>query len=333
MKNLARAGLSLAFLLLVLSAWLRLSRAGTACADWPMCYGRVWPLDATTAELFPAWSKLVTVGLTGLLAVCAALLLLQSLRLGRHRWLAILLLALSAGLTWFGYAHHEAWHPAATVGTSLAHFFLLGAWSWLLFRVQPGAPQYTESRIRHVRPAVLTALVLLSLQLLIGAVTSASFAGRACPDFPTCNEAWTPDATLYSALRVDRGYQVSPAGYVVGSHERQAVQLAHRWLGALTALAVLAVGIAAFPSFLRLQRLGIAATGTVAATFLVGMGLALTDLGSYLAPLHPALSGILLMLLLKIHALSRERWWHDYSNVRNEASVDWDNVPDSRLSS
>ena len=42
--SMARAAIVLAFVVIVLGAFVRLSDAGLGCPDWPTCYGKAtWP--------------------------------------------------------------------------------------------------------------------------------------------------------------------------------------------------------------------------------------------------------------------------------------------------
>src|ERR1700689_3472297 len=46
-RRLALAGTLLAFCVVVLGAWVRLTDAGLGCPDWPGCYGHVFPEGST----------------------------------------------------------------------------------------------------------------------------------------------------------------------------------------------------------------------------------------------------------------------------------------------
>ncbi|MBV8321214.1 MAG: COX15/CtaA family protein, partial [Hyphomicrobiales bacterium] len=46
LRRLAFAGVLLAFTVVVLGAYVRLTAAGLGCPDWPGCYGHVTPLGA-----------------------------------------------------------------------------------------------------------------------------------------------------------------------------------------------------------------------------------------------------------------------------------------------
>jgi cytochrome c oxidase assembly protein subunit 15 len=313
MKNLVRFSLALAFLLLVLTAHLRQSASGVGCSDWPDCYARLVPATTAAASTAMAWASGAREWLTGLFGLAALFLTLVAVRDGRHRLLSACVLGLAIVQAWLQMRQGAAQHPAAYLAAIMAGFLLIGLLAWLQFRLSPGSARYTETRIRHVRPLLLAALVLLALQIFLGGLTSVNYAATACTGFPSCNGAWFPDATIYSALRVDRPYAMSPDGYALGGFERQAVHLAHRWFAFLSALAIISVAIASYFSTEAMRRLGVAAVTLLTGAVIGGGAAALGNLPVWLAVLHPALAAALLLVLLKMHALSRERWWLDYS--------------------
>ena len=328
MKHVARLCLALAVLLLMLNAHIHHSTSGISCSPWPHCYSLIGKGAAAPVP----WLLTVQEIITGLLALATLLLGLVSFRDGRHRTFSLAALGLVFLLTWLEWESREAHHPALVVSLVVTVFTLLGAMGWLLFRLNPGAARYTETRIRQARPAVLAALVLMSTQVVLGALNTANYTARSCPGLLTCDGAWFPDATIYASLRVDRPYTISGDGHATGNFERQAIQLAHRWTAALMALVAAWVALVAFGTTETLRRLGLAALTLAVAELVVGVAAAMTGIPRWLSLAHPVFAAALLLVLLKMHALSKERWWHDYSNVSDNTTPDWDRIVSSRSS-
>jgi cytochrome c oxidase assembly protein subunit 15 len=322
MRNLARLSLLLVIVLVVVDAYLRLSESGIGCSDWPECYGRVGSppaagIDAeaqglyqrTTAhpEKSPAWALPLYLGVAGLLGLMVLALNYLAWRAGRHRLVTLVLLALAAALAVMGPAPGNLHHPAVVMGGLAGGFSMLGLFGWLVFRLDPGAPRYTESRIRHIRPLALAALVALGLQILLGGLTSVNFAATACPSLPDCQGNWLPDATVLGALRIAEPYEISETGMVVGSFERAAIHQAHRVGALLTLVFVLAAAVNAALNIEVIRRAGVFIIVVAVAEFAVGVAAVVAHLPIGLAVAHNLLSGLLLLGLLKLLAVSKVR--------------------------
>ncbi|HEY6941513.1 COX15/CtaA family protein [Dokdonella sp.] len=110
----------------------------------------------------------------------------------------------------------------------LLTFSLLAAIAIAL--VRRGAPDDAQ---RRLRPMVIVALALLSLQIALGGWTSANYAALACgADFPTCAGSWWPQTDFHEGFVLWRGIGVNYEGGVLDAAARAAIQIAHR-IGAL----------------------------------------------------------------------------------------------------
>ena len=82
MRRTALLAVVLAFVVVVMGAWVRLNTAGLGCPDWPGCYGHVTPLGAVIATIALLLSALWVLRERGLaLARWAALAVLVTLGL------------------------------------------------------------------------------------------------------------------------------------------------------------------------------------------------------------------------------------------------------------
>jgi cytochrome c oxidase assembly protein subunit 15 len=323
MTALARISLLLVIILVVVSAYLRLHASGIGCPDWPACYGHIGAAPEETIGVAEsayqrivaesdaplAWAAPLHRLVASLLGLAIVLLTVLAFRARQHRIITLALLALTVLLAVLGLRSGNLYHPAIVMGNLVGGFTMLGLLGWLVFRLQPGGARYTETRIRHLRPALLVALFCLGLQIVLGGLTSANFAATACASFPDCNGQWFPDATIYSALRIDRPHEINAQGFAVGSYERPAIHQAHRLGAVLATLAVLVVVFSAFyQSTGGLRGLAVAAGLLVLIEFGVGVAAILFGVPIALAVSHNWIAGLLLLVLLKMSALSQERW-------------------------
>ena len=89
-----------------------------------------------------------------------------------------------------------------------------------------------------LRRVALVALVLLSLQILLGGWTSTNYAAVACPDFPQCQASWWPDAEFARGFDPWHGLGINYEGGILDHPARVAIHLMHR-LGAIIATVAL----------------------------------------------------------------------------------------------
>jgi len=187
--------LSLTFCLIVLGALVRANHAGLACPDWPLCFGEFVPqIDFRIAF---EWSHRVLAGGVSLGFAALAVLALWRAATRRivARWIALaaavlaLQVLLGALTVWKLLA---AWTVTAHLlaGNAFAILLLLTA-STLRDRavVRPPAPPAGAA----ARGWIALAAVLLGVQVALGGLVSARFAGLACPEWPACNGGvWFP---------------------------------------------------------------------------------------------------------------------------------------------
>ena len=312
MGTLARAALALVLLLVVLSAYLRLSDSGVGCDGWPGCYARIGAPPATLAAVPPdqvydqlveqgrerlAWATPLHRLVASVLGVVVLVLVLVALRQRRHRRAALAAFALVVFLATLGLWSGGLHSPAVVMGNLYGGFCLLGAIGWIAWRESSSAGVAADPRLARI---VLLATALLAGQVALGGLTSANFAATACPTVPACNGVWLPDASLGVALDLSRQHAIDAEGRATGGPERVAVQVAHRWFAVFTAFAVMLAATFAFS--LGLEFLALVLIGLVGAEVGVGVAAVLTPLPIELAVAHNALAGVLLLAMLGLLA-------------------------------
>ena len=319
-RRLALGVAALAFVVVVLGAWVRLTGAGLGCPDWPGCYGRmvVGPDGtrlAAAVEGGKAWREMVhryAAGALGLAILALAVVALQNRRRGSGgpAVLPVALVALVAFQAALG-----AWtvtlrlQPAVVVAHLLGGMAILG----LLWRLCLGPSSRPARPLPGwVQPAAAVGIAVLAIQITLGGWTSANYAALACPDFPTCHGRWWPDGDYRAGFRL---WQESGAfgfeGGVLSVEARVAVHVAHR-IGAL--VTVLYLGGLCAAALLRCGRPsgGLAAAALSVFGLLVvqsGLGVSNVWLGLPLgvAVAHNAAAALLLLALLTMHHRSGRR--------------------------
>ena len=314
MRALAIVSLLFVLALVAVSSYLRLENSGIGCPDWPACYGLIGDPTESTPTVGSTYERLAVeaqepmswatpvhrliASVLGLLVVGMALL---SVRARKNRLVSFTLLGLTVFLAWLGIYSAGLHSPAVVMGNLCGGFTMVGLLGWMVFR---DAKPRANASIR-VRRWVLVALVLLCVQIVLGGLTSANFAASACQNLPDCHGTWMPGNDLWTALDLTRLHEVSPTGMAIGGAERADIHKLHRLVAAITLLTILVAGLLALRN--KLTGAAIAVLVLVAAEFSVGIAAILTELPIGIAVAHNWLSAILLLSLLRLFALCRNR--------------------------
>jgi cytochrome c oxidase assembly protein subunit 15 len=261
-----------AFCVIILGAFVRLSDAGLGCPDWPGCYGQLsWPVEAQEVaeanRAFPerplesdkAWKEMVHRYLAGALVLLVLALNFQAWRpgkgQGRFRLASSILLALILFQAALGMwtVTLKLW-PIVVMGHLMGGLATFSMLLWLALSSRSSAPSVSIGRIR---PLIITGLFVLTIQLALGGWTSANYSALACPDFPTCQGELWPDSNFREGFVLWREIGVDYEGGVLDLPSRIAIHMAHR-TGALIAFIIL--------GWLALRLLQTTETRTVAYT-------------------------------------------------------------------
>lgn len=317
LHRLAIIAAIIAFCVIVLGAWVRLSHAGLGCPDWPGCYGQLtWPDAAeeiaAANQSFPerpfesnkAWREMI------------------------HRYLAGALMLLVFAMSWLAWRGPEVYKKFRGITTVLALVIIfqamLGMWTvtlklkpiivmahllggltsfslilWIMFSSRNQFMDKPSMSVRRMRDAIIGAMIILCLQIALGGWTSANYAALACPDFPMCGGQWWPDANFKEGFILWREVGVNYEGGLLDHPSRVAIHLAHRIGAVITLLVLVTLAIRTF----KTPRLRTG--GQVLMTLvLVQVTLGILNVVLYLplpnAVAHNAVAALLLATLLSL---------------------------------
>ncbi len=234
-RILARVLTALSLLILLVSAYIRLTGAGLGCSPWPDCYGQ---LLAGAANLHNGAARILHRSVASLALLLGFVLVAQCLRpqpIQPTARYATALLSLMLVLTFVGLFSsdpHRVW--AGFINVLGGAGLVLLAWRTAL----AASADLAQSPPR--RPAALlhAGLGLLALTMALGALIGVRYAATACPALPDCSGVAWPAAAGWSALNPFTSIAVA-AG--LGDDGGVALHLLHRY-GALASLLLLGLG-------------------------------------------------------------------------------------------
>lgn len=312
----------LAFVVVVLGAYTRLSDAGLGCPDWPGCYGKlVVPhsehlvterhyLDQRPLEPEKGWKEMVHRYFAGTLGLVILTLALWAWRRrrepGQPLWLPTLLVGLVIFQALLGmWTVTLQLKPVVVMGHLLGGMTTLSLLVLLALRTR-GPSSMAGSRAMPWRGLAMAALLVLFGQIALGGWTSSNYAALACPDFPTCQGQWLPETDFKEAFVLWRGLGINYEFGVLDHPARTAIHLVHR-IGAVVTFLLL--------GWLALQlvrKAGGAVEGTgwlIGGLLLVQVSLGIANVVLQL-PLGVAVAhnGVAALLLLSLIRLNYQLW-------------------------
>ena len=158
------------------------------------------------------------------------------------------------------------------------------------------------STVSLARQLALLGLVALCVQIALGGWTSSNYAAVACPDFPTCQNAWWPHTDYRNAFVLWRGLGINYEGGVLDNPARVAIHLTHR-LGALVATLALALAslfIVFRKSLHSAMPAAYAVLGALALQLTIGISMVLKTFPLRLTTAHTAGAALLLLATLAL---------------------------------
>jgi len=318
-RRLALAGALLAFVVVVLGAWVRLSAAGLGCPDWPGCYGHLTVNQAaqhvdTINQAFPqrpfeyhkAIKEMVhryfasTLGLAIIALAVVAIINRRDPNQPVALPITLVGLVVLQGLL-------GMWTVTLLLKPLIVVLHLLGGLTTLSLLAWLAVDPERRSRMKEeagLRRLALIGLIVLALQILLGGWTSSNYAALACPDFPTCQNAAWPHMDVKDAFVLWRGLGIDYEGGVLDHPARVAIHFFHR-LGAM--LTALVLGLLSALTWRNSRNSSVRVAGALVGAVLLSQLVLgpLMVLRALPLPLATAHNGVAALLLLSVVRLNR----------------------------
>lgn len=264
MPKLLNLTIMLAFIVIILGAYTRLTDAGLGCPDWPGCYGfNIVPANAqdiaSAQQAYPdkplhagkAWNEMIHRYIAGLLGIFILIIFILSGKQKQQLRLAtalILLVLFQAALGMWTVTMNL--QPIIVMGHLLGGFSILSL--LILFRLRLSRPTMTPNlltqsldnqsqqtlilplhrqRLARVQLYCAIALPIVIIQIALGGWTSSNYAAIVCTELPICNGDWL------SRFDLNDVFSLSPIAdtYQYGVRDtiaRMNIHITHRiWAG------------------------------------------------------------------------------------------------------
>jgi len=305
----------LTLLTVILSAYIRLSVNGLDCEPWPECYGYVGPVDqyhasASFTDAMPqkphGTARAMHRVIASVLGIFIVLILISAIR-RRNRGgpgigMPLAVFGITVFLSVLGYSTPSPWLPAVTLGNLLGGMLMLALLWWMSQRSMENSRTVLPAETAALKPWAVLGLVIVVLQISLGAWTSASFAGPACPGLGTCNGEWLPVNGIAEGFSLLRELQVNHAGLIVRDDSMTVIHMIHRWGAVFSFIYMLWLGINVFTAQ-ALKMTGI----SILIFTVVGLGLGMTSVALELPLLvvtaHNAVAALLLLAITHLNQL------------------------------
>lgn len=317
-KKLILVTALLAFGVIVLGAYVRLSDAGLGCPDWPGCYGKLSPAHAAehiakaeaaqpggSVSAPKAWKEMVhryfasTLGLFILIIGIMAWVKRDQRMQGVGLPTFLIVLVILQGLL-------GMWTVTLLLKPVIVTLHLLGGVTtlallvWLGLRQSRDIPEMRTQDAASMKNWAQTALAVVFIQIALGGWVSSNYAALACADFPACNGAWWPEMDFTHAFHFTRELGKTAQGELLSLASLTAIHWVHR-VGALLTFLLLAALVFKMLRIPALAKLG----GVIGLVLVIQVSLGIANvLFSLPLPVAVAHNGVAALLLLTLVMLN-----------------------------
>lgn len=201
----------LAFVVILLGAYTRLTDAGLSCPDWPNCYGFITAPHTTSqlqdaAQKYPqapvdikkAWTEMTHryfAGAEGILILILAFSILLSGKAKdlKSTFIAVSLIGLLGVQVALGMLTVTAkLKPVIVLSHLLTGLAILSLLWWAYLDIHLRDDSFVNKSGARITPWLWLGFIIIIAQIALGGWVSTHYAGLACIDFPYCNGELLP---------------------------------------------------------------------------------------------------------------------------------------------
>ncbi len=315
-----RASILLAFTVILMGAYTRLSDAGLGCPDWPGCYGHVTvpsrpdavkraeaEFHGQTVKPRKAWAEMIHRYLAGTLAtLILGILIYLWVSKSTSKTLAALLTAIVVFQAVLGM-----WTVTMKLMPIVVMSHLLGGYTviallfliYLSLKRQQNPIKGIETAIRPgIKTHAALALIALIIQIMLGGWTSTNYAALSCTSLPICQGDWIHHLRFLHAFSPFQGRHNTYEFGVLDADARITIHVCHRIWAIVTSLVSLSLCYRLWQAGLRYTKA--AAIGLCLLLLLqvsLGMSNVLFQLPLPVAVAHNGGAVLLLLMLVFIN--------------------------------
>ena len=307
----------MAFCLIVLGAYVRLSDAGLGCPDWPGCFGTLTVPESQMAiekaqHTFPdqiiengkAWKEMAhryVAGILGLLILIIGVL--------AHKNKKSLKVNILVPYSLLALVFFQAMLGMLTVTLLLkpiivsAH--LIGGMTTLAILTYISYEHFNKNSKLTLKNDIIFymtrfSLILIFIQIFLGGWTSTNYAGLACTDFPTCHGEWIPNMDFKNGFNIFRNLGQTFEGAPISLDALQEIQWIHR-IGAVTVIIYFSYLSFTLMKYKQLRFESMLLVALLAAQFIIGIANLMLHLPMVLAVSHNLIAALLVIIMTVIN--------------------------------
>ncbi|MBU2925972.1 COX15/CtaA family protein [Colwellia sp. 4_MG-2023] len=319
LRKLVILSIVLAFIVIALGAYTRLTHAGLGCPDWPTCYGQLdVPKTAeqiAKAELaFPerpvephkAWNEMIHryfAGALGLFILAIAFLSFKNRHQNTPLRLPLLILAVVIFQAVLGmWTVTMMLMPIVVMAHLLGGFTTLSLLFLLHLRLRKTQISVSEAPVKKYGSFALLGIIVLVGQIGLGGWTSSHYAALSCVELPICQPGWQEQLTFENSFDLVPPAQESYEFGHLPHEDRVTIHVTHRFGAIITTVyltwLMIMVYLRAKTNALKVATLvvGVALTSQV----LLGISNIVLSLPLGIAVAHNVVAACLMLTLINL---------------------------------